>query len=150
MDTFYLGIDVAKAKLDCALRLTNGKYKNKVVENSPQGFKSLGEWLTKQQATLLHVCMEATGVYWEAAAEYLVDRGMIVSVVNPVQIKAFGNDREGFRHTQMPEFAFKIRPHVEPVVRFDNRVLRGGQRGLDGLGHPHIKLAFDVFGVCIE
>lgn len=93
MDTFYLGIDVAKAKLDCALRLTNGKYKNKVVENSPQGFKSLGEWLTKQQATLLHVCMEATGVYWEAAAEYLVDRGMIVSVVNPAQVKAFGKSR---------------------------------------------------------
>jgi transposase len=34
--------------------------------------------------------MEATGVYWEAVAEYLVDAGFIVSVVNPAQIKAYG------------------------------------------------------------
>jgi transposase len=33
--------------------------------------------------------MEATGVYWEAVAEYLSDAGHTVSVVNPAQIKAF-------------------------------------------------------------
>ena len=32
---FYLGIDVSKAKLDCALRLSNGKYRNKVIDNNP-------------------------------------------------------------------------------------------------------------------
>lgn len=90
MDTFYLGIDVAKDKLDSALQLANGKYKNKVVENNLSGFKQLGEWLVKQKITTLHVCMEATGIYWEAVAEYLADQGMQVSVVNPAQIKAFG------------------------------------------------------------
>lgn len=93
MHTFYLGMDIAKAKLDCALQLANGKFKNKVVQNTPQGFKHLSEWLTKQQAPLPHVCMEATGVYWEAVAEYLADQGMTVSVVNPAQIKAFGRSR---------------------------------------------------------
>jgi len=34
--------------------------------------------------------MEATGTYWEAVAEFLADRGYQVSVVNPAQIKAFG------------------------------------------------------------
>jgi len=90
MNTFYLGIDVAKAKLDCALRLANGKYKNKVIDNNLPGFKHLSEWLVKQQVTTLQVCMEATGVYWEAVAEYLADQGVLVSVVNPAQIKAFG------------------------------------------------------------
>src|SRR3990167_8950342 len=85
-----LGIDVAKAKLDCALRLPDGKFKNKVVENNPKGFKTLTEWLEKHGATTAHVCMEATGVYWEAVAENLVSEGMTVSVVNPAQIKAFG------------------------------------------------------------
>ncbi len=35
---FNLGIDVAKAKLDCALRLPNGKHRNKVVDNNDKGY----------------------------------------------------------------------------------------------------------------
>jgi transposase len=83
MHKFDLGIDVAKAKLDCALRLPEGKFKSKVVENNPKGFQALIEWLAKHGATAPHVCMEATGVYWEDVAEYLSDQGMTVSVVNP-------------------------------------------------------------------
>lgn len=90
MQLFHLGIDVAKAKLDCALRLPDGKLRSKVVENNFKGFKVLTEWLEKHGATIVHVCMEATGVYWEAVAEYLATQGMAVSVVNPAQIKAFG------------------------------------------------------------
>ncbi len=93
MQSFYLGIDVAKAKLDCALRLSNGKYKHKVVDNNRNGFTALTEWLDKQGAVNPHVCMEATGVYWEAVAEFLADKGWTVSVVNPAQIKAFGTSR---------------------------------------------------------
>ena len=93
MQKFHLGIDVAKAKLDCALRLADGKFRNKIVENNLKGFQVLIEWLEKQGATTVHVCMEATGVYWEAVAEYLADQGMTVSVVNPAQIKAFAGSR---------------------------------------------------------
>lgn len=93
MQSFHLGIDVAKAKLDCALRLSNGKYKHKVVDNNRNGFTALTEWLDKQDALSPHVCMEATGVYWEAVAEFLADKGWTVSVVNPAQIKAFGASR---------------------------------------------------------
>jgi transposase len=93
MQTFHLGIDVAKAKLDCALRLPTGKYRTRVVENNPKGFGVLIEWLSKQGATTAHVCLEATGVYGEAVAEVLVAHGMMVSVVNPAQIKAFGASR---------------------------------------------------------
>lgn len=88
-----LGIDVAKAKLDCALRLLDGKFKSKAVENNLKGFKILTEWLEKHGATTAHVCMEATGVYWETVAEYLAAKGMKVSVVNPAQIKAFGQSQ---------------------------------------------------------
>lgn len=85
-----LGIDVAKAKLDVSLRLPNGKARSKVVDNTPAGFTAVSAWLQKHDVDTLHVCMEATGVYWEAVAEYLVDAGFIVSVVNPAQIKAYG------------------------------------------------------------
>jgi transposase len=87
---FNLGIDVAKAKLDCALRLPNGKYRNKVVENNPKGFASLSEWLARHEAGAARVCMEATGTYWEGVAEYLVAQSMSVSVINPSQINTFG------------------------------------------------------------
>lgn len=93
MHTFHLGIDVAKAKLDCALRLPTGKVRTKVVENNLKGFNVLIEWLSKQGATTPHVCLEATGVYGEAVAEVLAAHGMTVSVVNPAQIKAFGASR---------------------------------------------------------
>lgn len=89
----FLGIDVAKLKLDCALRLPDGKYKNKVVMNTPDGFKTLAEWLCKHGATQVHVAMEATGTYWETVAEFLASLGFTVSVVNPAQIKAFGASR---------------------------------------------------------
>ncbi|HEY8358830.1 MAG TPA: IS110 family transposase [Ramlibacter sp.] len=87
---FVVGIDVAKAKLDVALRLPNGKWRNKVLPNSSSGFKSLVEWLSKQGVNSAHVCMEATGIYWEGIAEHLSDEGFAVSVVNPAQIKAHG------------------------------------------------------------
>lgn len=89
----HLGIDVAKAKLDCALRFPDGKFRNKVFENHSGGFRKLAEWLEKNGATTAHVCMEATGVYWEAVAECLAAKGMRVSVVNPAQIKAFGQSQ---------------------------------------------------------
>ena len=91
MHPFQLGIDVAKAKLDCALRLTSGKFRHKVVDNTPAGFKALDTWLAKEGAAALQVCMEATGIYWEAVAEHLAARPeTTVSVINPAQIKAFG------------------------------------------------------------
>ena len=43
MSTFVpLGIDVSKAKLDCALALDR-KYRNKVFANTPSSFAELAE-----------------------------------------------------------------------------------------------------------
>lgn len=86
---FLVGIDVAKAKLDAALKLPSGKWRSKVVANSAGGFAELRLWLAKQGVSCAHVCMEATGVYWEGVAADLADHGFAVSVVNPAQIKAF-------------------------------------------------------------
>ena len=88
--THILGIDVSKAKLDVALRRPDGKWRCKVVENTSAGFGVLRDWLASHGVSQVHVCLEATGTYWEAVAEYLADAGHTVSVVNPAQIKAFG------------------------------------------------------------
>lgn len=86
---FIVGVDVAKAKVDVALVLPQGKWRNKVVANSAAGFEELRAWLAQHGVDHAHVCMEATGVYWERLAEYLGDHGFEVSVVNPAQIKAY-------------------------------------------------------------
>jgi transposase len=92
MEQFHLGIDVAKAKLDCALVLPNGKFRNKSgIANTPKGFAELSQWLDAHHVRQVHVCMEATGIYWEGIAEHLSNAGHRVSVVNPFQIKSFAN-----------------------------------------------------------
>lgn len=89
-----LGMDVAKAKLDCCLLLDDisGKRKTKVVSNSRAGIADLLVWVAKQDCALetLHVVMEGTGVYHEQAALTLTDNGVAVSIVNPAQVKDFG------------------------------------------------------------
>jgi transposase len=87
-----LGIDVSKAKLDCALLdPASDKRKTKSLPNTPDGFQALAGWLAKQSvaANAIHVVMEATGVYHEALAFWLADKGYRVSVANPAQVKDF-------------------------------------------------------------
>lgn len=92
MNKVILGIDIAKRKFDVAL-LRNDKIKNKVFSNDPTGFAALANWLSNQAVAHVHACMEATGHYGEALAEYLADAGHTVSIVNPAQIKAFGRSQ---------------------------------------------------------
>lgn len=91
---FYLGMDVAKAKLDCCLLLDEacGKRKTKMASNTKLGIVDLLAWVAKQNIfpEQLHVVMEATGVYHEQAAMALADAGVMVSIINPAQVKDFG------------------------------------------------------------
>lgn len=134
-----LGIDVAKAKLDCALRLPDGKHRNKVVDNNASGFKTLLEWLDKHGASTAHVCMEATGVYWEAAAIYLAQQGLPVSVVNPAQIKAFGASRLVRTKTDrvdaqlIASFCFERQPPLWQAPSASEQALRALVLRLDAL-----------------
>jgi transposase len=89
----YLGMDVAKAKLDCLLLSEEGdKGKSKSVANNRLGVADFLVWIGKQHISPaeLHVVMDATGVYHEQAALALSDAGVTVSIVNPAQVKDFG------------------------------------------------------------
>nr|NDU41956.1 transposase [Acidithiobacillus ferrianus] len=88
--TLFVGIDVAKAKFDVALLNAEGKYHSKVFPNTPPGYLQLLEWLTKHDALGAHLCMETTGVYGRDLAHFLVQQQLLVSVVNPAQVHAFG------------------------------------------------------------
>jgi transposase len=87
----WVGIDVAKSKLDVALLDERGKVKNHVFANDVKGHLALTEWLSQRGCSPEHtrVCMEATGCYSETVATALADADWKVSVVNPARVKGF-------------------------------------------------------------
>lgn len=89
-----LGVDISKLKFDVALLGKNEKYKTKSnFDNNINGFKELLSWLRSKTKIKPHICMEATGIYGDELALFLFNAGYPVSVVNPSQIKAFGQSR---------------------------------------------------------
>jgi transposase len=84
-----LGVDISKDSFHVELSI-NHKLRHRRFINRKEGFAELCLWLAKHKAPLVHACLEATGPYSEALALYLHEQGHTVSVVNPAQIKAFG------------------------------------------------------------
>jgi transposase len=96
-----LGIDISKLSMDVTLlRARTVPETHKVGQgihqrfaNNEQGFEQLLSWLQSQAVSDLHVCMEATNVYWEKVAEALHAADYRVSVVNPRRIKGFATSQ---------------------------------------------------------
>ncbi len=125
-----LGIDVSKDTVDAALLTDEGQVWKK-VSNNAKGFEQLKRWLTNRKAKDVHACMEATGSYYEALAEALVQMGYLVSVVNPAQIKAFSQSLLSRTKTDkidahiIAEFCKAHRPSAWIPLSPKERTLRG-------------------------
>lgn len=83
-----LGIDIAKHSFEAVLLVAERK-RHKAFDNTDAGFAALLAWLG-DDAQDVHACMEATGGLGEDLALFLVEHGLTVSIINPLQIKAFG------------------------------------------------------------
>jgi transposase len=83
-----LGIDVGKEYIDC--ELLDDKGARKRVPNTVRGFEQVVSWLRNRKVRKVHACMEATGGWSEELAFFLQEHGHVVSIVNPMQIRAFG------------------------------------------------------------
>lgn len=90
------GIDVAQNELVVSVGrlkgdLTSEIYGYKTFTNTPKGFKELIEWVKKISIpdSSLRYVMEATGVYHEALAYYLVEDKQAVSIVMPAKMSNF-------------------------------------------------------------
>jgi transposase len=84
-----LGIDVGKEHIDCEL-LADNKRATKKVTNSVRGFEQVATWLRNRKVAKVHACMEATGGWSDELAFFLHEHGHVVSIVNPMQIRSFG------------------------------------------------------------
>lgn len=91
---FYLGIDVSKAKLDCALiRPDADKKLNRSFPNTADGVVALLSWLSSRSVARaeLSILMEPTGVYHEVTALALIDAGCTVALVNPARLRSYAS-----------------------------------------------------------
>lgn len=91
-----LGIDVAQKELVVCLGrihddLTPELYARKTFTNNVKGFEALILWTSKNssQEIPVHFVMEATGVYHQAFAYFLDEKGLLVSIVLPNKISNY-------------------------------------------------------------
>lgn len=89
----YLGIDVSKAKLEVVLLRPDQGPDSAQFDNNRKGCTSLRHFLKKRVKGALHVCLEATGHYGDEVAQFLHQAGYVVSIVNPAQIKSYGDSQ---------------------------------------------------------
>jgi len=115
MSTYhFVGVDIAKDEF-VASQMVKNKSKQRSFDNSLSGFKAFLGWIQKT-AEQPWACMEATGHYGEALAEFLHQKNMHVSVVNPMQIKTFARmmlkrNKNDFIDAQtIREYAEKMKP----------------------------------------
>lgn len=138
MSKIVLGIDIAKLKFDAALLIDN-KYKIKKFDNTVDGYNLLSDWLDKHEAKNAYICMEATGIYADDLSHYLSDKNYKVSVVNPAQIKGFGQSELTRTKTDKADskliarFCQAINPPLWKPIPINVRELRSFVKRLEDL-----------------
>ena len=134
----FLGIDISKKTFDVAL-LVQDKISSHKFNNNIQGFQSLLAWLKKKEILLLQACMEATGIYGQALAEFLFAQKISVSIVNPARIKGFSQSELARSKNDILDakliarFCKLIRPELWQPIHQSIKVLQQWVRRLDDL-----------------
>lgn len=116
VEPLYVGIDVAKAKLDVALGQGGAL---ETVLNEEAAIRALGERLRALAPAL--VVMEASGGYEALAAALLAQTGLAVAVVNARQVRDFARatgqlaKTDALDATLLARFAAAVRPEPRPL-----------------------------------
>ena len=106
----FVGIDVAKAQLDIALRPSGERW---AVTNDDAGIAAL---VTRLQAIAPQlIVLEATGIYQRAAVAALSVAGLPVAVVNPRQARDFAKATGQLAKTDALDA--RVLAHVAEAVR---------------------------------
>jgi transposase len=121
----FMGIDVAKAQLDIAVRPSGERW---AVPNNTDGVATLVEQVQALHPTL--IVLEATGGLERAATAALVTAGLPVVVVNPRQARDFARAIGQLAKTDaldaraLAHFADVIRPTPRPLPDAQTQELR--------------------------
>lgn len=109
-----IGLDVSKDTIDATLITTKGSKDYIKISNSIDGFENLINWIKTKRIRKIAISMEATGIYYEKAAEYL-SALYTVYVINPLKIREYAKSQ--FSHTKTDKADSKL------IAEFANRHL---------------------------
>jgi transposase len=134
-DLVVIGIDVAKARLDLAVR--GAPLALRVVDNDAAGHRALVEALRPLGPRL--VVLEASGGYEAAAVCALQSAGLRVAVVNPRQARDFARSMGRLAKTDRIDAASladlaNVLAHRADVERFVRPLVAAEQQALAALG----------------
>jgi transposase len=121
----FIGIDVAKAQLDIAVRPSGARW---AVPNDASGVATLVDQLQVHHPTL--IVLEATGGLERAVTSALATAGLPVVVVNPRQVRDFARAIGQLAKTDaldaraLAHFADVIRPTPRPLPDAQTQELR--------------------------
>ena len=122
---YFVGIDVAKAQLDIALRPTGDRW---AVSNDETGIAALIVQLQAVQPML--IVLEATGGYHRAVVAALAAAALPLVVVNPRQVRDFAKATGQLAKTDsldaraVAHFAEAVRPAPRPLPDAQTEELR--------------------------
>ncbi len=109
-----IGFDVSKDTIDATLITTKGSKDYIKIANNTEGFENLINWIKTKRIRKIAISMEATGIYYEQAAEYL-SALYTIFVINPLKIKEYAKSQ--FSHTKTDKADSKL------IAEFANRHL---------------------------
>ena len=116
-----LGIDIAKKDFVVHL-IQQDKHAQRTFANKASAFPQLTTWLQRHAAPQVHACLEATGNYGLALAQYLHTTGHIVSIVNPARIRYYAqsklqrNKTDGLDAALIADFCVTQQPERRTTV----------------------------------
>ena len=107
-------MDVSKDTIDATLITTKGSKDYIKISNNTEGFENLIHWIKTKRIRKIAISMEATGIYYEQAAEYL-SALYTIFVINPLKIKEYAKSQ--FSNTKTDKADSKL------IAEFANRHL---------------------------
>ena len=121
-NTYFIGLDIAKETFVASIcHKPNEPVMNKEdIPNNRNGYEQLLLWLREHQINSdnCQICMEATGVYSQGIAYYLLVQGYKVTVESPLKVKrAFhpaGHKTDPVDARQIAEYAYRFSDQLIP------------------------------------
>lgn len=120
-----IGVDIGKFYLDFYIHERNLHWR---VENTPSGIRDALRRVARY--TVVRLVMEATGRYELALVDEAIERGLPVSIVQPLQVRRFAGAKNQLAKTDkidaalIAEFAAKMKPKISRTQGKNIRQIR--------------------------
>ncbi|EGC66663.1 IS110-like element ISNgo3 family transposase [Neisseria meningitidis] len=115
-----IGLDISKDTIDATLHKINGSIHYIKFKNNDDGLKQFRLWIKGNRIRKAYIGMEATGIYYEKAADMLSSY-YIVYVINPLKIKDYGKSRFNRTKTDKADsnlIADYIKRHQDTLIPY--------------------------------